>query len=341
MRVLIISHNIVHVREYYQGVIQELSQQHEVIIAAPQLDNTLHALSNVTLITWDLPVRRWQMRSRYQAWRRMARIIHLHHPDLIWSVGFPVSYGLRRLCARKCYWRWIASFATTVSARQLRRVARRADEMIVHHTEITSVQTTARLIPAPTVLCPAQPKVLPKKPIILFYGCLSSYNVLERFLDAAKVLRPYYPDAQFWVAGKVDNRQQEAVHFALQEAQAAQEITFIEQVDDMQRLIQQVSLVIIPAQMCNTVPYVMIWALAQGRPVISMNVPGIRCVFEHNKQGWIVAFADKSGIAWRISHALAYPERLKAMSQAAHQFAKQRYHQTTANKALLQAIIGA
>ena len=341
MRILIISHDIEHVRDYYQAIISVLSEQHEIIIVAPQSDTVLAAMTGVTIVTWNWPVNAWQIKSRWQAQRRLARIIQLHHPELIWSIDLSVSDGLRRLLRKKRYWRWVVSLSSGGSARQWGRLSRCASQIMVHHTEVAAEQTQAQLIPAPSVNCPARPIALPKKPVILFYGRLSSHNGLDRFLDAAKELKPFYPDAQFWVAGSMDSMQREAVEVALSEAQAADEIHYIDQVDDLVVLLKKVSLVVIPAQLCDRVPASMIHSLALGRPVITMNVPGIRCVFEHGKQGWIVAFADRGGIALRISHALAYPEQLKAMSQASYQLAKQHYHQPITQQALLSTILGA
>jgi glycosyltransferase involved in cell wall biosynthesis len=340
MRILVISRDMAHVCDYYYSVMTDLNQQHELIIAAPQSDHMICNLPQVTLLAWDWPQGLRPITSRYLARRRMARMIQLHRPDVIWSVDISVSDGLCRLLSKKHHWRWVVSLASSGSTRQWQRLVRYADEVIVHHAQVAPTQTTAHLIRAPAVLCPARPKALPKTPVILFYGSLSLHNALDRFLDAAKALKPFYPKAQFWVAGPIDNMQQAVVSTALQEAQAAQEITVIEQVDDLLQLIQQVSLVVMPAQLCDSIPRSMIWALAQGRAVITLNMPGICQVFEHGKQGWVVAFADRGGIALRISHALAYPECLKAMSQAAHQLAKQHYNQVQTNQALLQEILG-
>ena len=161
MRILLICHDIAHVRDYYQNVLTTLSEQHQVIIAAPQTDEALSALKHVSLVMWDWPAGFWQIKSRYQARRRMARIIQLHHPEVVWSVGQSVSSGLRRLLGKKRHWRWVTSLASAITVCQWQRLARRADEVVVHHAEVAPPQASAQLIPAPTVMCPAKPKALP------------------------------------------------------------------------------------------------------------------------------------------------------------------------------------
>ncbi|MFH1325975.1 MAG: glycosyltransferase family 4 protein [Candidatus Falkowbacteria bacterium] len=70
---------------------------------------------------------------------------------------------------------------------------------------------------------------------------------------------------------------------------------------------------------------VLLEAMACGVPVIASDLPGVRSVFENNKQGLSVIPSDAEDLSNKLNQLLSSPEKIDQMGRAARELVEQRY----------------
>lgn len=143
----------------------------------------------------------------------------------------------------------------------------------------------------------------------------------EEYLEAAKRLKPRYPNVEFHICGFCE----EAYEDALEELQQAAIIDYHGMVKDVRTVLRTMNCVILPSYhegMSN----VLLEAAASGRPLIASDVPGCRETFENKSGGFLVEVRNVEDLIMKIEHFINLPyEKKREMGLAARRYVEEHF----------------
>jgi alpha-maltose-1-phosphate synthase len=189
--------------------------------------------------------------------------------------------------------------------------------------------------PAPAELETVRAKFgLGPDPILLFMGSLHGYKGLDVFLKClGSVRQPVQPV----VAGqfRVEHERQELLQRSGLPQSIARSIVFTNAVSnsDLRALYHSADLFVYPTK-GDTLPLVVLEAMACGLPIVSTTVGGIPYMVGPD-QGILVSPDDPDAVAGAVNALLADPGRREAMAKSARENVRARFRwAAAANKAV-------
>jgi len=152
--------------------------------------------------------------------------------------------------------------------------------------------------------------------IFLFIGRLLYDKGIREFVEAARIVRTTKPNAQFWIAGNIDEEYPAAI--TEQDLQAWIDEGIIEYkgfVHDVRDLIHQSSCVVLPSYR-EAIARALQEGMAMGRPVISTDVAGCREAVDHGENGFLVPVKNAKALSDSMLHFLTLDkEKRKEMGR--------------------------
>ncbi len=142
----------------------------------------------------------------------------------------------------------------------------------------------------------------------LFIGRLLKDKGIEEFFETAKAIRSKYPNTEFQILGRVEGPYQPR----LDELTKAGVIRHLGSTSDVRPFIGAVECTIMPSYhegMSN----VNLESAANGRPVITTDVPGCRETVDDGKTGFLVKAKDVDNLVSVIERFLQLPHDQKAL----------------------------
>lgn len=147
----------------------------------------------------------------------------------------------------------------------------------------------------------------PPTPIVLFASRLIREKGIEEFVEAARLLKRRQVKAVFQVAGSPDPGNHSSVtESTLQSWQAEGLVDLLGHIDEMDDLIAQSSLVVLPSYREGT-PRILLEAAAMGKAIVATDVPGCREAVVHGENGLLVPVRDARALADAIETLLKDP----------------------------------
>ncbi|SPP66506.1 glycosyltransferase [Nitrospira lenta] len=132
-------------------------------------------------------------------------------------------------------------------------------------------------------------------------------------IEALALLRDQWPGLQCVCVGDGELRQ------PLEELAAARGLSsmcrFVGSRDDVMEFYAAADVVVLPSH-SEGFPFVILEALAMGKPVIATSVNGVPEVIDHLKTGLLVKARDVAGLAGAIQSLLEHPERARQLGDA-------------------------
>jgi glycosyltransferase involved in cell wall biosynthesis len=122
-------------------------------------------------------------------------------------------------------------------------------------------------------------------PLIGTVGRISKEKGHKYFLEASKIVLKDFPDAKFLIVGEGEIRN-ELERFA-EEIGIADSVLFTGYYKNLSEVLAAIDLFVIPS-LTESLPLVVLEAMAAGKPVISTDVGGIPEVVIHGKTGLLV-----------------------------------------------------
>lgn len=149
------------------------------------------------------------------------------------------------------------------------------------------------------------------KVIFTFIGRLLFDKGIEEFVNAAKIVRKSYPDAEFWVIGEMDEQNPSYVPKPrLVKWIEQKHIRYFGITHEIKTFIAQSSCVVLPSYR-EGLSKVLIEAAAAGKPIITTDIPGCRQVVESGKNGLLVPVKDSNALSLAMEFFYQLPEKEK------------------------------
>jgi glycosyltransferase involved in cell wall biosynthesis len=136
---------------------------------------------------------------------------------------------------------------------------------------------------------------------------------IKEYVEAASIVKQKYPTVEFLLAGSPDSGNPASVapeQIAIWEREGI--ITVLGHVDNMDDVLSQVNLVVLPSYR-EGVPRSLLEAAACGLPIVTTDVPGCREIVEHAVNGLLVPPKDSFALAKAIQYMIENPEKQAQM----------------------------
>ena len=137
---------------------------------------------------------------------------------------------------------------------------------------------------------------------------------VAEFVEAAKLLKPRWPQAEFCLLGFVDVQNPTAVSKAQMDAWVAEgDVRYLGVSDDVRVEIAASDCVVLPSYREGT-PRTLLEAAAMGRPLVATDVVGCREVVDDGQNGFLCQPRDAADLAAKMEQMfLLTPDRRHAM----------------------------
>jgi glycosyltransferase involved in cell wall biosynthesis len=173
----------------------------------------------------------------------------------------------------------------------------------------------------------------------LLIGRMLRDKGVQEFVEAAKLVKQQYPDAEFGLLGFVGVPNPNAI--SLEQIQAWTKeagIHYLGESQDVREYINRVHCVVLPSYREGT-PRSLLEGAAMGRPLIATDVPGCREVVEHGVNGWLCQARDAADLArYMIKMMNTNDATLQMMATASRSKAERQFDEAIVVGRYLKAI---
>ncbi len=196
-----------------------------------------------------------------------------------------------------------------------------ADDLELFRTKRLVREDRAGLLPGSGVDCEACAPRWPdehssvRMRFLLVARLLREKGVYD-FVEAARLIKAEYPQAEFHLLGRRDDRNPSVVP-AADIAQWQQEglLTWLGEVEDVRPVVAQSDVVVLPSYR-EGAPRALLEAAAMGKPVIATDTVGCRDVVDHGVTGLLIPVQNPRALADAMRQLLAQPEIVRPMGLA-------------------------
>lgn len=137
---------------------------------------------------------------------------------------------------------------------------------------------------------------------------------VSEYVEAARIVRQWHPEAVFLLAGETDPGNPAAIpQGVIDEWRGTVEV--LGHCEDMCALIEKVDLVALPTYYGEGVPRILIEAAASGKPLVATDMPGCREIVQHGVNGALVPIRDSNQLARAIRDILLDDQRRDEMGR--------------------------
>lgn len=152
---------------------------------------------------------------------------------------------------------------------------------------------------------------------------LRSYKGHEYFIDAAARVRSRAKDVTFLIVG--EGPEEARLRSYVVSLGLAQQVRLLGFRDDLLNVFRSLDLFVIPSVEGDTIPQVLMQALAMGLPVVSTTVGSIPDVVQDGRTGFVVPPRNADALAERILTLLDDPARRTEMGRRGRALVEQEY----------------
>ena len=172
---------------------------------------------------------------------------------------------------------------------------------------------------------PYRPVDLSKPIRFIFIARLLAEKGVFEFLDAARIVKKQYPDAEFVVLGGLDPYNPAALSKQqLDEVISENIIIYPGYVSNVPEWIADSHVFVLPSYR-EGFPRSTQEAMAIGRAVITTDVPGCRETVMNGKNGFLVPPFNEANLAEKMLYFIEQPDEIQRMGDESHRMANENY----------------
>ena len=180
--------------------------------------------------------------------------------------------------------------------------------------------------------------LLPSKPIFLMISRLLVDKGVREYVQAAKIVRSYFPKTIFQLAGYLDENpsgiNQNELNLWIKQGN----IKYLGEIDTVQTILKSCRYFVLPSYREGT-PRSTLEALSTGRPVITTDVPGCRETVIHKKNGLLVPPQNAKALANAMITLLKEKDKkINNMAKESYLIANKKFKIQKVNKSILSII---
>jgi len=173
----------------------------------------------------------------------------------------------------------------------------------------------------------------------LFIGRLLRDKGLVEYAEAARLLRPSWPDVEFAVLGFAGSENPSVVPLSeVGRWQDEQLVTYLGETDDVRPFIADSDCIVLPSYR-EGLPRSLLEGAAMARPMIATDVPGCRDVVVNGENGFLCEPRSASSLASTMEAMLRLsPDERRGLGRKARTTVESRFDQALVSGAYLQEL---
>ena len=173
----------------------------------------------------------------------------------------------------------------------------------------------------------------------LFVGRLLRDKGLVEYADAARLLRPRWPDVEFAILGFAGSDNRSAVPIAEVERWRAEGLVdYLGDIDDVRPFLAEADCVVLPSYR-EGLPRSLLEAAAMAIPLVATDVPGCRDLVTHGDNGLLCEVRSAASLAAAMEAMLKLdPSERQAMGQRGRARVERDFDQAIVVDAYLEAV---
>jgi glycosyltransferase involved in cell wall biosynthesis len=161
---------------------------------------------------------------------------------------------------------------------------------------------------------------------------------ISEFVDAARLLKPRYPEARFQILGPLDSNPSAIRQEEIGAWQSEGIIEYLGATGDVRPYISDSSVFVLPSFYPEGTPRSILEAMSMGRPVITTDAPGCRETVRHNVNGFLVPVKDSRALAGAMESFIANPSLVTEMGIRSRVTAEEKYDVRKVNRSILESM---
>ena len=171
----------------------------------------------------------------------------------------------------------------------------------------------------------------------LFIGRLLGNKGIREYAEAARLLKHRHPNAQFVLAGWIDDNPDAISQTELDCWTEDGRIKFLGRLEDVRPALEACSVFVLPSYSEGT-PRAVLEAMAIGRPIVTTDAPGCRETVINGDNGFLVPVQDAKALANAMSRFINEPSLQYIMGARSRKIAEDKYCVLKVNAAILAGI---
>ncbi len=178
----------------------------------------------------------------------------------------------------------------------------------------------------------------PPPPAFLLIARLIREKGIDQFVDAARALKPKYPEARFQLLGPMDANPTAVSKAELAQWRSEGIIEYLGETTDVRPYLRNASVFVLPSYYREGTPRTALEALATGRPVVTTDAPGCRETVVDGKNGFLIEPRSSESLTAALERFLNEPELMERMGAASLELARTKYDVRLVNRAMLSSL---
>jgi glycosyltransferase involved in cell wall biosynthesis len=362
-RVLIINNTGIYLLRFRREFIAALRQAgHEVSVLAPR-DHAWDRLSEL-----GVPVTEWslrqhgmsplsELRAMFHAWREIRRV----KPDVVLNFTIkPSIYG--SLAAHFAGVRRIHSVFTglgyffthednvdSLVTRTIRWMLRRAlahnssvffqnddDRDLFLKLGLVTRERTRKMNGSGINLeafAPAGAAVEPGSFVLV--GRMLPEKGVREFVEAARILRPKYPNARFMLLGGIDGSKSAIPRTEIEGWSTQPRVEYLGEVDDVRSVVERAEVMVLPSYR-EGLPRSVLEAMALGKAIVTTDVSGCRDTVIEGRNGTLVPSRDPKALSAAMERFLLDATLAQRYGRESRILAEERFDVRAVNATFLR-----
>lgn len=181
------------------------------------------------------------------------------------------------------------------------------------------------------------PCELPKNDYFLFIGSLMVFKGIKEYMQAARLVKRDYPNAEFHIVGEIDNRISAISKAELDEYINDNSVIYEGYQNDVRPFLRDCRYFVLPSY-SEGIPTCVLEAMATGRPIITTDAPGCRETVINHKNGLIVPVKDAEALKDAMIYLIEHPEEAEEMAASSLEEVKNKFDVNVVNTTMMDAM---
>ena len=169
----------------------------------------------------------------------------------------------------------------------------------------------------------------------LFASRLLKTKGIEQFLEASKIIKEYDNQAEFLIAGALDEENPDGIKKTdLDYYIENNYVKYLGKVSDMPNLMKDCGIFVLPSYYREGVPHAILEAMSTGRCIITTDSPGCRETV-NNKNGFLIEPKNTNQLVEKMKYIIDHEKEMKEMCVESRKYAENRFAVQIINNDLL------
>ncbi|MFX4263320.1 glycosyltransferase family 4 protein [Pelotomaculum propionicicum] len=174
--------------------------------------------------------------------------------------------------------------------------------------------------------------------IFLLMARLIREKGIAEYVEAARLLKPRFPEARFQILGPPDSNPSAIRQEEIAAWQSEGIVEYLGQTNDVRPYISECSVFVLPSFYPEGTPRSILEAMSMGRPVITTDAPGCRETVRRNMNGFLVPVKDSLALADAMERFIVNPSLVTEMGIRSRVTAEEKYDVRKVNRSILEAM---